>query len=93
MLTLGIMIAIFLHALSNFLVTLPDVLPGNPRTFGELLGSPAGSPLHYIALLLIPALVYVVGGFWLLTALFERKENAKERGHVVATEMYIHTEQ
>jgi hypothetical protein len=89
MLTIGLVLAVFLHALSNFLVTLPDALPGNPRTFGDLFGSPSGSPLHYVALLLIPALLYVVGGFWLLTSLFGRKDNMKERGHVLATEVFV----
>jgi hypothetical protein len=93
MITLGLMFAIFLHAFSNFLVTLPDVLPGNPRTFGDLFGSPAGSPLHYVALLLVPALLYVVGGFWLLTALFGSKENEKERGHAISTEVFVTTGQ
>lgn len=89
MILTGLSLATLLHALSNFLVTLPDVLPGNPQTFGDLLGSPPGSPLHYVALLLLPALLYVVGGFWLLTVLFSRKENMKERGHVIATEVFV----
>ncbi len=79
----GFTIAIFLHALSNFLVSLPDALPGNPRTVGDLLHSAPSSPLHYIALLLAPTLLYVVGGFSLLTYLFEKKENMKELGHIV----------
>ncbi|MBI3331404.1 PrsW family intramembrane metalloprotease [Candidatus Peregrinibacteria bacterium] len=86
MLLTGLVLAILLHALSNFLVTLPDVLPGNPRTVGDLLSSARGSWSHYISLLLVPALLYVVGGFWLLTELFMRKENMKERGHVIATD-------
>lgn len=82
----GYFLAVFLHAMSNFLVSLPDVLPGNPHTVGDLLGSSPGSPLHYVALLLPPTLLYVVGGFALLTALFQRKENMKERGHLVEQE-------
>ncbi|MDD4318733.1 MAG: PrsW family glutamic-type intramembrane protease [Candidatus Peribacteraceae bacterium] len=89
MVATGFLLAILLHALSNFLVTLPDVLPGNPHTFGELLGAPAGSFTHYVALLLPPALLYVVGGFWLLTMLFSRKENMKERGRVISTEVFV----
>jgi hypothetical protein len=76
----GFVLAALLHAMSNFLVSLPDALPGNPRTVGDLFGSPDGSPLHLIALLLLPTLLYVVGGFFLLTTLFQRKENMRERG-------------
>lgn len=93
MLTVGFLSAALLHALSNFMVTLPDILPGNPRTFGDLLGSPAGSPLHSIALLLVPTLLYVVGGFALLSALFGRSENRKERGHVIPAEMFVTEEE
>jgi hypothetical protein len=88
----GYALAIFLHAFSNFLVSLPDALPGNPRTMGDLLGSGPGSPLNLIALLLIPTLVYVVGGFSLLTALFRRKENMQERGHLISTEVFVSEE-
>ncbi len=83
----GFFLAVFLHALSNFLVSLPDALPGNPRTVGDLLHSGSGSPFHFVALLLLPTLLYVVGGFSLLTHLFERKENMKEMGHIQAEEM------
>ncbi|MFA6039199.1 MAG: PrsW family glutamic-type intramembrane protease [Candidatus Peribacteraceae bacterium] len=89
MIATGFALAVVLHAVSNFLVTLPDVLPGNPRTFGDLLHSPPGSPLHYVALLLLPSLFYVVGGFWLLTTLFLSKQNMQERGHVISTEMFV----
>ncbi len=79
MLLISLPLATFLHALSNFLVSLPETLPGNPRTLGDLLGSAPSSPLHYIAILLLPSLLYVVGGFWLLTTLFGRLENEAER--------------
>jgi len=79
MLLIGGLLSTTLHALSNFLVTLPDVLPGHPNTLGDLLGSPDGSPFHYVALLIIPSLLYVVGGFWLLTMLFGREENSREQ--------------
>lgn len=85
----GFACAVLLHAASNFLVTLPDILPGNPRTLGDLLGSPPGSPLHLFALLLIPTLVYVVGGFFLLTHLFIRAENRKVWGHTIQTELFV----
>lgn len=85
----GFTIAILLHAMSNFLVSLPDALPGNPRTVGDLLHSGPHSPFHFVALLLFPTLFYVVGGFALLTALFQRKENMKERGHLVEEEAFV----
>ncbi len=83
---LGFVAALVLHGTCNFLVTIPDILPGNPHTFGDLLGSPQGSPLHLLSLLLVPTLLYVVGGFVLLTTLFGLRTNTKERGHVVTVE-------
>ncbi len=89
MLTLGALAAIILHGFFNFIVTLPDLLPGRPRTVGDLLGSSVDSPFHFVGLLIVPALFYVVGGFWLLTTLFYSKENMKERGHVVHTDAFV----
>lgn len=89
MVVLGILSAIALHGLFNFLVTLPDLLPGQPRTLGDLFHSPEGSFFHSIALLLFPSLFYVVGGFWILTGLFLQKENMKERGHLVTREVFV----
>lgn len=89
MILLGFILAVGLHALSNVLVTLPDALPGKPQTLGQLLGSPEDSFLHVISLLLIPSFLYVVGGFWLLTFLFDRKENMKERGCLIREERYL----
>ena len=86
----GLFFAILLHSLFNFLVTLPDLIPGHPRTLGDLFDAPSSSLLHAIALLLFPALFYVVGGFWLLTGLFLRKENMEERGHLMRQEVYVH---
>lgn len=92
MLLSGLTFATVLHAGSNFMVTLPDALPGNPHTLGDVLGSSPGSPLHYISLLLFPCLFYVVGGFWLLTVLFHKKQNMKERGHLVMTDTFVRSE-
>lgn len=89
MILTGLFLATVLHGLFNFLVTLPDILPGRPRTLGDLLGAGADSPLHWFALLLIPSLFYVVGGFWILSALFERKESRKERGVLIATDTFV----
>ena len=85
----GFTCAVVLHAMSNFLVTLPDVLPGNPRTLGDLLQAGEASPLNYVALLLFPTLFYVVGGFYLLTSLFAHKENMKERGHLIVVDTFV----
>ncbi len=89
MIAVGLVLATLLHTVSNFLVSIPDTLPGNPRTIGDLLGSPPGSPLHLVALLLLPTLLYVVGGFFLLTWLFQRKENMKERGHLIVDDLVV----
>lgn len=93
MLTTGLLSAVTIHGLFNFLVTLPDILPGNPQSVADLLGK--GSPLFFsnIPLLLIPALFYVVGGFWLLTHLFMRKQNMIERGHLVTREELMQGEE
>jgi hypothetical protein len=89
MFLIGLLLAIALHGLFNFLVTFPDILPTHPRTLGDLFGSGPGALLHYIPILMIPSLFYVVGGFWLLTDLFYRKENMKERGHLVTTDTFV----
>lgn len=81
--TTGLICAIGLHALFNFLVTLPDLLPTHPETFGDIVGDGYG-PIGAIPLLLVPSLLYVVGGFWLLTGLFLRRENQEERATAAA---------
>ena len=88
-LTCGLLAAVLLHSVFNFLVTLPDLLPGHPRTLGDLFGSPVGSPFHWVAMLLFPSLFYVCGGFWVLTGLFLRRENIQEFGHPVQTEVFV----
>lgn len=85
----GLLASVVLHGLFNFLVTLPDLLPGNPRTIGDIFGSAPDSLLHYIALLIIPSMFYVVGGFWILSVLFYRKQCMKERGVLVKTDTLI----
>ena len=87
MLLTGLVCATLLHTFFNFLVTVPDLLPGNPRTIGDVAGNPLPVIFKNIPLLLLPAMFYVVGGFWLLTNLFLRKENLRERGHLVIREM------
>ena len=85
----GIVAAITLHGIFDFIVTLPEVLPGNPSTVGALLGMPQDAVLSGIGIVLIPALLYVVGGFWLLSYLFERKENIKEYGARVESQSFV----
>lgn len=92
MFLLGLGLAIALHGLFNFLVTFPDILPAHPRSLGDLFGFSGGSLLHYVPLLMIPSLFYVVGGFWLLTDLFYRKESMKERGHLITTDTFVTTQ-
>lgn len=81
MLAVGFLCAVTLHAVFNFLVTIPEMLPGNPSTLGELWSGTPGF-LSGVPFLMIPSLLYVVGGFWLLTSLFLRKENMVELGHL-----------
>ena len=88
-LIIGFVVSIALHGLFNFLVTLPEILPGNPSSLGDLFGLSGHSFLHSISLLLIPSLFYVVGGFWLLSALLLRKENKKERGERLVTDTFV----
>jgi RsiW-degrading membrane proteinase PrsW (M82 family) len=89
MLATGLLSAILLHGLFNFLVTLPEILPGNPQSVAEALGDTAPAFLEHIPLLLLPAMFYVVGGFWLLTWLFMRADGSAERGHRVMKEAFV----
>ena len=89
MILTGFAIAVVLHGLFNFMVSLPDLLPGNPRTLGELFGLPSGSYLHLVSLILIPSLFYVLGGFWILSTLLFRNENNKEHGQLVVTDTFV----
>jgi len=85
----GFTIAVVLHGLFNFMVSLPDLLPGNPRTLGELFGLADGSYLHLVSLILIPSLFYVLGGFWILSTLLFCNENRKEHGHLIVTDTFV----
>lgn len=89
MLVTGLLCAIGLHGLFNFLVTLPELLPDNPRSMADIIGQSAPAFLGNVPFLLVPALLYVVGGFWLLTTLFLRKENMTERGHLLTQEEFV----
>ncbi|MDD4627793.1 MAG: PrsW family glutamic-type intramembrane protease [Candidatus Peribacteraceae bacterium] len=86
----GFVISVVLHGLFNFMVSLPDLLPGNPRTLGDLFGASSGSWLHLFSIILIPSLFYVLGGFWILSALFYEGENRKDHGHLILTDTFVH---
>ena len=89
MIFIGVASGVVLHGMFNFLVTFPDIIPGNPHTLADLFNLSTSSPLHYIPLLMIPSLFYVVGGFWLLTEIFYQKDNMKERGHLITTDSFV----
>lgn len=89
MLMTGVGLAIIIHGFFDFTVSIADVIPGNPTTLGQLFGAPPESFLQGIAIVLLPAVLYIVGGFWLLASLFERTENMKEYGYIVDTQAII----
>ena len=86
---MGLFFAVVLHGMFDFTVSLPDVLPGHPATVGALLGQPEQAFLSSISITLLPSVLYVVGGFWLLTYLFERKEDMKEFGAVIDSQSFV----
>jgi hypothetical protein len=86
----GFAIGTVLHGLFNFMVSLPDLLPGNPRTLGDLFGAASGSWLHLFSIILLPSLFYVLGGFWILSTLFYEGENRKEHGQLILTDTFVH---
>lgn len=85
----GLLCAFVLHGCFDFIVSLPDVLPSHPATLGALLEAPSSSFLYGIGITLVPSLLYVVGGFWLLSVLFQRKEDMKEFGAVVQSQSFV----
>ncbi len=86
---LGLLLACVLHGIFDFIVTLPEILPGNPQTVGAILGQESDSILSGISITLLPSILYVVGGFWLLTWLFEQKENVQERGQIMQVDAVV----
>lgn len=85
----GVLCAIVIHGFFDFTVSIAEVLPGNPTTLGQLFGAQPESFLQGIAITLLPAVLYIVGGFWLLAWLFERTDNMKEYGQIVETQAVI----
>lgn len=86
---IGAIAAIGLHGAFNFIVSLPSVLPGNPTTVGQLMGSGDGSFLNGVSIILVPSILYVVGGCWLLTWLLMRARDLKDYGRKVTTETFV----
>ena len=87
MMFMGLFWAISLHAAFDILVSLPEILPGHPQTIGQLTGT--GGFLSNISLIMIPALTYVVGGWFLLMHLFKRKAGIKEYGYKLREEVFV----
>ncbi len=85
----GLVAAIVIHGIFDFIVSLPEILPGNPRTIGALLHLAPTSFLQDISLTMVPAIVYVVGGCWLLLYLFARKEDMKEYGAIMESQTFV----
>ena len=87
MMSQGLIIAMGMHSLFDIAVGLPEALPGNPHTIGELLNY--AGPFSGVNLILIPALLYVFGGFALLTYLFHKKADLKEFGYRLHQEVFV----
>jgi len=83
----GLLFAILLHSAFDIAVSLPETLPSHPQTIGDLFH--IGGPLAGVNLVLLPALVYVFGGFSLLTFLFHRKSDLKEFGYRLRQEVFV----
>lgn len=83
----GVVSAISIHAAFDVIVTLPDVLPGRPQSLGALFGLPA--PWTSLHLITLPSLLYIVGGWLLLSWLFQRQEDMKEFGHLIVAESFV----
>lgn len=87
MMSLGLFWSIVLHSFFDIAVSLPETLPGNPHTIGELLHYQG--PLADVSLILLPALLYVFGGFALLTHLFHRKKDLQQFGFRLQQEVFV----
>lgn len=85
----GLIFAFIIHGIFDFIVTLPDILPGNPTSIGGVLGMDPSSTLNAISLTLVPSILYVVGGLWLLAYLFQRQEDMKEFGAIVPSQIIV----
>lgn len=87
----GLIASIGLHALFDFIVSLPSILPGNPTTLGALMGVSSDSFLSSISLILLPAIFYVFGGCWLLVFLLMREKDKKIYGEKIDSQTFVTT--
>ncbi len=87
----GFAASVGLHAVFDFIVSLPAILPGNPTTVGALMGMPENVVLGNISLILFPAIFYVFGGCWLLVFLLMRDQDKKMYGQKVETQTFVTT--
>ncbi len=83
----GLLFAILLHSFFNIIVSLSDILPGQPQTIGGLLHY--GGPLSNLSIVAVPAMLYVFGGWFLLLFLFRRREGLLEYGHKMHEELFV----
>lgn len=90
-LSVGFLFGVLSHTAANFIVTLPEILPGHPKTVGEAFGYAPDSFMSGISLILFPSLFYVVGGFLLLTWLLEWQSNRAERKKYLLEEAFVST--
>lgn len=83
----GLCAAIGLHSFFNIVVSIPEMVPDHPSTLGELFGFLGiGSAVTIVA---VPALLYVFGGWFLLSYLFRRKESLREFGARQHEEVFV----
>lgn len=84
---IGLVTAMAMHSLFDILVSIPETLPGHPQTIGNLFyfsGALSGLPI-----VLIPAAIYVFGGFFLLMYLFHKKGDIKQHGFRFRQEVFV----
>ena len=83
----GLLFAIVLHSFFNIVVSLSDLLPGQPQTIGALFQF--SGFLSSLSIVALPAMLYVFGGWFLLLYLFRRREGLLEYGHKMHEELFV----
>lgn len=83
----GLLTAILLHGAFDLFVSLPEVLPWHPNNLGQLLGY--SGFLSNMNLVLIPAALYVFGGWFLLRHLFHKEVGTREFGYKLREEVFV----
>jgi RsiW-degrading membrane proteinase PrsW (M82 family) len=84
----GLVLSMGAHSMFDTMVSLPEVLPGNPQTIGAMLGMSSG-PLNMINVVMLAAFIYVFGGWVLLRYLFKKRKDVKEYGQVLNQEVFV----